>query len=91
MRLSKHVIRVVTFITRGVDIILSTKRGKLCTTILVYNLFFNHIFTTHFHFLFYGAGGLNAFADSTLPSIGRVTTRSISGFPGLFIFNEVIT
>jgi len=74
-----------------VDIILSTKRGKLCTTILIYTVFFNHIFTDYFHLLFYGAGGLNAFADSTLPSIGRVTARGISGFPGLFIFNEVIT
>lgn len=73
------------------DIILNTKRGKLCTTILVYNIFFNHIFTSHIYFLFYGAGGLDAFADSTLPSIGYVAARSISCLPGLFIFNEVIT
>jgi len=74
-----------------VDIILSTKWGKLYTTILANILFCNHIFTSHIYLLFYGAGGLNAFADSTLPSTGRVTAHSRSGFPGLFTLKEVIT
>ena len=102
------------------DIILSTKRGKLCTAVLVYNIFFNHIFISHIYkklnessmqfftaqtrryiyriaslrcLLFYGAGGLDAFADSFTPLFAGLCNSSkqhkLSSWP--LIFQEVIT
>lgn len=69
------------------DIILSTKRGKLYTTILVINSF--HI--SHIYLLFYGAGGLDACADSFTPLFAGLCNSSkqheLSSWP--LIFNEV--
>jgi len=70
-----------------VDIILIVKKGKL-HTILADILYFNHIY--HKYLLFYGAGGLDAFAVSSLPSTGRVAAHSLSCLPGLFTLKEVI-
>lgn len=68
------------------DIIFSVKRGNLHAILVISSFYSIHTFV-----LFYGAGGLDAFADSTLPSVGRVTAHSLSSLPGLFTLKEVIT
>ena len=75
------------------DIILSTKRGKLCTIDNLNHILVFTIFNSSIHQLINGAGGLDAFADSFTPlSAGLCSSskqQTASSWP--LIFQEVVT
>jgi hypothetical protein len=88
MRPSTLYIELLHLISRGVDIILSTKRGKLCTIDNLNHILVFTILNFSIHQLINGAGGLDAFADSFTPlSAGSCSSskqQTASSWPPFF-------